>query len=272
MILSYINWDIDPEIVNIFGFSIRYYGLFFATGIILSIWVLNRIFKQENIAGENLERLTIYGIIGIFAGARLGHCLFYQPDYFLQHPLEIILPVRFLADGSFKFIGFQGLASHGGALGLITALIIYARKTKQSILKTIDLIAIVTPLAAVFIRLANLANSEIIGKAAQLPWAFVFRRVDNVPRHPAQLYEAVSYFIIFLIMITLYKTKRSKLHNGFYFGLVLTLIFTARFFIEFIKEHQVSFENSLPLNMGQLLSIPYIIAGVLFTAYSFRKR
>ncbi len=272
MILNYINWDIDPEIVNIWGFSIRYYGLLFAIGLILSISVLKRIFKQENIAGENLELLIIYGILGIFIGARLGHCLFYQPDYFLQHPLEIILPVRFLEDGSFKIIGFQGLASHGGALGLIIALIIYARKTKQSVLKTVDLIAIVTPLAAVFIRLANLVNSEIIGKATQLPWAFIFRRVDNVPRHPAQLYEAVSYLIIFLIMITLYKTKRNKLHNGFYFGLVLTFIFTARFFIEFLKEHQVAFENNLLLDMGQLLSIPYIIVGVVFMAYSFKKK
>lgn len=271
MELCYINWNINPEIVNIYGISIRYYGLLFATGILFSLSILKWIFQKEEIDVVDLERLTIYGVIGIFVGARLGHCLFYQPDYFLQHPLEVILPVQFFQDGTYQFVGYRGLASHGGALGLIIALILYARKTKQSILKTVDLIAIVTPLAAVFIRLANLANSEIIGKATNVDWAFVFRRVDTVPRHPVQLYEAISYFIIFIIMIILYKVKRNSLHNGFYFGLVLTLIFTARFFIEFLKEHQVAFENNLPLDMGQLLSIPYIIVGILFIISSFRK-
>jgi len=264
MVLNYIYWNINPEIINVFGVSIRYYGLLFATGLVLSGWVLNRIFTLENLSGEYFNKLLIYGIIGIIAGARLGHCLFYEPSYFLSHPLEIILPVRFLPDGGFKFTGYQGLASHGGALGLLVALIICSQRSKQSLIRTIDLIAIVAPLGSCFIRLANLMNSEIIGMPTQVPWAFIFARVDNLPRHPAQLYEAMAYLAIFIIMLLLYKTKREKLKNGFFFGFSLTMIFFARFMIEFLKERQVSFEENMPLDMGQILSIPFIIAGVVF--------
>jgi len=264
MVLNYIYWNINPEIINVFGVSIRYYGLLFATGLVLSGWVLNRIFTLENLSGEYFNKLLIYGIIGIIAGARLGHCLFYEPSYFLSHPLEIILPVRFLPDGGFKFTGYQGLASHGGALGLLVALIICSQRSKQSLIRTIDLIAIVAPLGSCFIRLANLMNSEIIGMPTQVPWAFIFARVDNLPRHPAQLYEAMAYLAIFIIMLLLYKNKREKLKNGFFFGFSLTMIFVARFMIEFLKERQVSFEENMPLDMGQILSIPFIIAGVVF--------
>ncbi|MRT94586.1 prolipoprotein diacylglyceryl transferase [Ancylomarina sp. 16SWW S1-10-2] len=197
MILNFINWDIDPEIVNLFGFSIRYYGLLFVTGLLLCTFILGWIFKKENIPQKDLDKLWIYAIIGIFVGARLGHCLFYQPSYFLAHPLEAILPVEFPPEGGFKFIGYRGLASHGGALGLIFAIILYARKTKHSIIDTIDLIAVVAALGGCFIRLANLMNSEIIGMPTTKPWGFVFKRVDMIPRHPAQLYEALAYLIIF---------------------------------------------------------------------------
>jgi len=271
MILNYIYWDIDPEIINIFGISIRYYGLLFAGGLILCIYVLGWIFKKEEIPKENLEKLSIYGMIGILVGARLGHCLFYEPSYYLSHPLEMILPVQFNPEGKIKFIGYQGLASHGGALGLIIALIIYSRKTNQSLLKTIDLIAVVTALGSCFIRLANLSNSEIIGMPTSKPWGFIFAKVDNIPRHPAQLYEAISYLLIFVIMIVLYKTKRDKLKNGFFFGLVILLIFAARFLIEFIKERQVGFEENMSLDMGQILSIPYIITGIVFIIYGLLK-
>ncbi|MFH2012790.1 MAG: prolipoprotein diacylglyceryl transferase [Pseudomonadota bacterium] len=271
MILNYIHWDVDPEIVNIFGLSIRYYGLLFAGGLILCIYILAWIFRKEDIPQDNLERLSVYGIIGILVGARLGHCLFYEPSYCLAHPLEIILPFQFIAEGGIKFIGYQGLASHGGALGLIIALIFYSRKTKQPLITTIDLIAVVAPLGSCFIRLANLMNSEIIGMPTSKPWGFIFTRYDNIPRHPAQLYEATSYLLIFIVMLTLYKTKRDKLKNGFFFGFTLTLIFTARFFIEYFKERQVSFEENMPLDMGQILSIPYIILGVGFIIYGIIK-
>jgi phosphatidylglycerol:prolipoprotein diacylglycerol transferase len=268
---DYIYWNVKPEIINIFGISIRYYGLLFVVGLILSIYILSKIFKLENIPPEYLEKLSIYGMIGIIIGARLGHCLFYEPSYYLAHPVEMILPIQQQPGGGYKFSGYQGLASHGGAIGVIIALIIYQRKTKQSMLKTIDLVSIAAPLAGCFIRLGNLMNSEIIGLPTMKPWAFVFARVDNIPRHPAQLYEAIAYFLIFLTMLLLYKNWREKLQNGFFFGLTLTLIFVARFLIEFIKENQVGFEENLTINMGQILSIPYILVGIAFMIYGLIK-
>jgi prolipoprotein diacylglyceryl transferase len=267
MIINYIRWNIDPEIINIFGISLRYYSVLFVSGLILSFIILKWIYKKENIPLDKLDKLAVYGIIGMFAGMRLGHCLFYEPSYYFSHPLEIILPIQPTADGGYKFSGFQGLASHGGAFGLIIALIIYAKKTKESIIKTIDLIAIVAPLASCFIRLANLMNSEIIGIPTNVSWAFIFVRVNNLPRHPAQLYEAISYLLIFGLMLYLYKTKRENLKNGFFFGLVITLIFVARFFFEFVKENQVGFENGMTFNMGQLLSLPYLAVGIGFIIY-----
>jgi len=271
MIINYIHWNIDPEIVKIFGISLRYYGVLFVSGLLLCIYILNWIFKNENISPDKLEKLSVYAMIGIFAGMRLGHCLFYEPSYYFAHPLEIILPIQPTADGGYKFSGFQGLASHGGTLGVIIALIIYAKRTKESILKTIDLIAIVGGLAACFIRLANLMNSEIIGIPTNVPWAFIFVRVDNLPRHPTQLYEAICYLLIFGLMLYLYKTRREYLQNGFCFGLVITLIFVARFFIEFVKENQVGFEDGMTFNMGQLLSLPYLAVGIGFIIYGLVK-
>jgi prolipoprotein diacylglyceryl transferase len=267
MVLNYIYWNPDPEIVNIFGISIRYYGLLFVGGLILCIYILGWIYKRENIPSEHLRKLSIFGMIGIIAGARLGHCLFYEPSYYLSHPLEMILPITFPPGGGVKFIGYQGLASHGGALGLLIALYFYSRKTKHSMIDTIDLIAVVAALACGFIRLGNFMNSEIIGIPTTKPWGVIFERVDNVPRHPAQLYEAISYFIIFTIMMILYNKMRDRLKNGFFFGLVLVLCFTARFIIEFVKENQVGFEDGMTFNMGQLLSLPYILVGIGFIIY-----
>jgi phosphatidylglycerol:prolipoprotein diacylglycerol transferase len=271
MILNYIHWNPDPEIVNIFGISIRYYGLLFVGGLILSIYILGWIYKRENIPSEHLEKLSIFGMIGLIVGARLGHCLFYEPSYYLSHPLEMILPITFPPDGGIKFIGYQGLASHGGALGLLIALYFYSRKTKHSMIDTIDLIAVVGALVCGFIRLGNFMNSEIIGIPTTKPWSVIFERVDNVPRHPAQLYEAISYFVIFAIMMILYKKMRDRLKNGFFFGLVLVLCCTARFIIEFVKENQVGFEDGMTFNMGQLLSLPYIVVGIGFIIYGLWK-
>lgn len=271
MILYYIRWNPDPEIINIFGISIRYYGLLFVSGLILCIYILGWIYKRENIPSENLEKLTIYGMIGIIAGARLGHCLFYEPSYYLSHPLEMILPVTFPADGGIKFTGYQGLASHGGVLGLLIALYFYSRKTKHPILDTIDLIAVVSGLSFGFIRLGNFMNSEIIGIPTTLPWGVIFERVDNIPRHPAQLYEAISYLFIFALMMILYKKFRDRLKNGFFFGLGSVLFFSARILIEFVKENQVGFEDEMVFNMGQLLSLPFILVGIGFIIYGLRS-
>ncbi|MGD8778701.1 MAG: prolipoprotein diacylglyceryl transferase [Ignavibacteria bacterium] len=271
MILNYIHWNPDPEIINIFGFSLRYYGILFVGGLILCIYILGRIFKREKIPSKNLEKLSIYGMIGILAGARLGHCLFYEPSYYLSHPLEMILPITFPPDGGIKFIGYQGLASHGGVLGLLIALYFYSRKTKHSMIDTIDLIAVVAGLSFGFIRLGNFMNSEIIGIPTTKPWGVIFERVDNVPRHPAQLYEAISYFIILTIMMILYKKMRDRLKNGFFFGLASVLFFTARIIIEFVKENQVGFEDKMTFNMGQLLSLPYLVVGIGFMIYGLWK-
>lgn len=259
MILNYIHWNPDPEIVNIFGISIRYYGLLFVSGLIICVYILRWIFKIENIPSENLDKLTIFGVIGIVVGARLGHCLFYEPSYYLSHPLEILE------------VWHGGLASHGGVLGLLIALYLYSRNTKHSMIDTIDLIAVVIGVSLGFIRLGNLMNSEIIGIPTTKPWGVIFERVDNIPRHPAQLYEAISYFIIFAFMIILYKKMRVRLKNGFFFGLGSVLFFTARILIEFIKENQVGFENGMTFNMGQLLSLPYILVGIGFIIYGLRK-
>jgi phosphatidylglycerol---prolipoprotein diacylglyceryl transferase len=271
MILNYINWNTNPEIINVFGISVRYYGLLFVSGLILCIYILSWIFKKENIPFHNLEKLSIYGMIGILAGARLGHCLFYEPSYYLSHPLEMILPVNLLPDGGVKFTGYQGLASHGGALGLLIALYLYSRNTGNSMIATLDLIAVVAGLECGFIRLGNFMNSEIIGIPTSKPWGVIFWRVDNVPRHPAQLYEAISYFVIFAIMLILYKKMRNRPGNGFFFGLATVLFFTARVIIEFVKENQVGFEDKMILNMGQLLSLPYIFAGIVFIVYGIMK-
>jgi phosphatidylglycerol---prolipoprotein diacylglyceryl transferase len=270
-LLLYINWNINPEIFNLFGISIRYYGLLFAAGLFLCGAIAQWVFKREKLALENLDKLIVYGVIGIFAGARLGHCLFYEPAYYFNHPLEIILPIQAEANGGYKFTGFQGLASHGGTLGLIIGLILFARKTKMSLLKTVDIIAIVAPLGACFIRLANLMNSEIIGIPTNVSWAFIFVQEDNLPRHPAQLYEAIAYALIFVLLFVFYKSKKIKLQTGVLFGLCIALIFIARFFIEFIKERQVAFEQQMKLDMGQMLSIPFILLGIGFIIVGLRK-
>jgi phosphatidylglycerol---prolipoprotein diacylglyceryl transferase len=260
----YINWDFDSEIINILGFPIKYYGLLFASGLLLCMYILKGVFKRENLKDSAHEALFIYGIVGIFVGARLGHCLFYDFDYYSKNLLEIILPIKKTINGEYRFIGYSGLASHGGTIGLIISLYIYSKKHDIHFLKILDLIAIVAALGATFIRLANLMNSEMIGNPTTQPWAFIFKKIDNIPRHPAQLYEAISYLIIFIVVFSIYKTKNIKLGNGFLFGLTITLIFVMRILIEFVKINQVDFEEGMRLNMGQILSIPFIIIGLYF--------
>ena len=274
-----INWNPNPELFNLFGsLPIRYYGLLWVVGIALAYVIVHRQYHDRKIDEKTFEPLFFYCFFGILVGARLGHCLFYQPDYYLNHFWEMILPVKFLPDGDWKFTGYEGLASHGGTLGLIIALWMYCRKTKMHYMDVLDMIAVATPITACFIRLANLMNSEIIGQPTDVPWAFVFERVDMLPRHPAQLYEAIAYFIFFLGMVYLYKRgqqKREKAslpyHRGFFFGLCLTEIFVFRFFIEFLKEDQVDFERTMALNMGQWLSIPFILIGVYFMFFYGKK-
>ena len=268
-----INWNPNPELFNLFGhIPVRYYGLLWVIGIACSYFVVRYQYRDKKIGDDKFEPLFFYCFFGILIGARLGHCLFYQPEYYLHHFWEMILPIQFLPDGGWKWTGYAGLASHGGTLGLMIALWLYCRKMKMHYMDVLDMIAVATPICACFIRLANLMNSEIIGKATDVPWAFIFVREDQYPRHPGQLYEALAYFCIFLLILFIYKKRGPKsVGTGFYFGLCLTLIFTFRFFIEYTKEIQVAFEAGLPMDMGQILSIPLIIAGVWSIASSTKR-
>ena len=259
--LLYIVWNPSLSIG-----PFRWYSLCWLIGLALAYMMVRRLYKEQKIKDELFEPLFFYCFLGILVGARLGHCLFYQPDYFLtswQGVVEMILPIHFLSDGGWKFTGYEGLASHGGTLGLMIALWLYVKKTKLSIWRVLDNIAIATGITACFIRLGNLMNSEIIGKVTDVPWAFIFERVDSMPRHPGQLYEAIAYAILFGIMWYLHKRMAEKIGSGWYFGFCLTYIFTFRFFIEYTKEIQEAFEASLPLDMGQILSIPFILIGII---------
>ena len=272
-LLNYIVWNPDLEAFRLGPIAVRWYGLMWIIGLALAYFVVRRLYKEQKIKDEYFDPLFIYCFFGILIGARLGHCIFYEPDYFLTSGkglIEMILPIRFLPEGGFKLIGYAGLASHGGTLGLMIALWLYVRKTKLSIWTVLDNIAIATGTTACFIRLGNLMNSEIIGKVTDVPWAFIFEHVDKVPRHPGQLYEAIAYAILFCIMWTIYKrshqhptsnTQHPQVGTGWYFGFCLTYIFTFRFFIEYTKEIQEAFEASLPIDMGQILSIPFILLG-----------
>ena len=270
-----INWNPDPELFNLFGsFPIRYYGLLWGIGIVLACIIVQRQYRDRKISEDKFTPLFFYCVIGITLGARLGHCIFYDWGYYQNHLIEMILPIKQFPNEGWKWIGYRGLASHGGTLGLIIALWLYCRRTKMHYMDVLDMIAVATPICSCFIRLANLMNSEIIGKPTDVPWAFVFEQVDMLPRHPAQLYEAIAYFIFFLGMVYLYKKSDhgTKLHRGFFFGLCLTEIFTFRFFVEFLKENQVDFENTMTLNMGQWLSIPFVIIGIYFMLLYGRKQ
>jgi prolipoprotein diacylglyceryl transferase len=270
LLLLTVNWNPNPEIFKLFGISIRYYGLLWALGIGLAAIVVHYLYKDKRIEEKKFEPLFVYCFLGIFVGARLGHCLFYDPGYYLHNITEMLLPIKLLPGGGWKFIGYAGLASHGGTLGLIISLWIYCRKVKMNYLDVVDIIAIYTPLTCICIRMANLMNSEIIGKPTNAPWAFVFEKVDMVARHPAQLYEAIVYLILFFIMFFIYKQYDKRLHRGFYFGICLTYIFAFRFLIEFLKENQVDFESGMTFNMGQWLSVPLVLIGLITLLYGKR--
>lgn len=257
LIFSYITWDVSREITSIGPFTLRWYGLLFALAFVFGFIIMTRIYKLEKRPQSDLEQLSIYVILGTVIGARLGHCLFYDPSYYLSNPLEIIK------------VWEGGLASHGAAIGILIALYLFSKKKKdQSMLWILDRLVIVVALGGALIRLGNLFNSEIIGVQSDVSWAFIFTSVDDLPRHPAQLYESIAYFISFVILYFIYLKKRETLKTGFLFGLFLIFIFGFRFIVEFIKEDQSTFEAGMLLNMGQMLSIPFVILGLY---YIFRK-
>lgn len=267
--LCHIVWNPSTSPFSIFGFEVRYYSLCWVMALMTGYYIVHYLYRKQNVKDELFEPLFMYCFIGILVGARLGHCLFYEPDYYLNNITEMFLPIKITADG-WKFIGYQGLASHGGTIGIIIALILYRYKTKLSIRWVFDIICIATPLAVSFIRIGNFMNSEILGRATDSPLGIIFAQVDNVPRHPAQLYEAIAYIIIGIGGWLLYKKFPQLIGSGFFFGYCLLTVFTFRFFVEFLKEVQVEFEQNMTLDMGQWLSIPFIIIGVAGVANGIR--
>ncbi len=256
-----VTWNPDPILLSWNFITVRWYGIFFAlafiSGGVLGTWIL----KRESKAPESLDRIMIHMILGTIIGARLGHCLFYEPGFYLANPLEILK------------IWKGGLASHGGGVGIILAIYIYARRTPdQPFFWILDRVGLATALGCVFIRLGNLFNSEIIGLPTHSGWGVIFSRVDMIPRHPTQLYESLAYFIVFLVLLKIYFNKDLAARQGFLSGATLIGLLPARWFIEILKENQSAFEEGWFMNLGQLLSIPLFLLGLYFMIRSRKQQ
>ena len=266
--MLFVNWHIDPVLFHLGSLGIRWYSLLFVSGFIIGWYLFRWFFRREGIDDRLTDPLLYTTLIATIVGARLGHCLFYQPDYYLgswEGFFEIFMPWK------------GGLASHGAAIALIIGLLWYARrygrKNDFDFFWVIDRICIIVAFAGCLIRLGNLFNSEIYGNPTSLPWGFVFQlRGETEPKHPTQLYEALTYLLLGLVMLWVYCKRLDKVHRGFFFGLFLLGCFGMRFLIEFIKEPQVEFEQGMSLDMGQLLSIPFVIAGVVILILSVKKK
>lgn len=251
--MEYFHWNTSPELISFGSVSIAWYGVLFALGFYLGFHIMRWVYAREGKSLATLDKIFIYMVAGAVLGARLGHCLFYDPAYYLSNPFEILK------------IWQGGLASHGGVVGMLIAMYVYAKQTSDiSFLWLLDRMTLVIALGSFFIRSGNFFNSEIIGIPTDLPWAVVFSRVDLLPRHPAQLYEAIVYLSLFVSLLFLYLKYKEKLNPGFMMGLLMIVIFGSRFFIEFVKIPQEKFAPILNLNMGQWLSIPVVILGLYF--------
>lgn len=275
-LLNFIHWNPDVEMVRLGSFALRWYSMCWVAGLVTCYFVVKYLYKVYKVEYEKFEPLFFYAFFGVLIGARLGHCIFYEPDYFLsskEHIIEMFLPIRFLADGNWKFIGYEGLASHGAVIGMLIAFYIYVKRMKVKYMFVLDCVALSAPFASMFIRLGNLMNSEIIGRTTDVPWAFIFEKVDLQPRHPGQLYEAIAYLIIGIVGVILFnKTKLKKsLGEGFFFGYCIGTIFAFRIFVEFFKEVQVNFEEGLILDMGQILSLPLVVIGFYLMYRGYHK-
>ncbi|MXR70132.1 prolipoprotein diacylglyceryl transferase [Shewanella sp. JBTF-M18] len=247
--MDHFIWNMDPVLVSFMGLTIHWYGVLFASAIFAGFQVMKSIYVREGLDVESLDNLLIYCVIGIVVGARLAHVLFYDPSYYFAHPAKILA------------IWEGGLASHGGGLGAILALYYYHRKMKLPFLFLLDRLAIATAIFGFFVRMANFVNSEILGVPSDKPWAIVFERVDMLPRHPAQLYEALAYLAIFIALWIIYKTTEMKQKQGALFGLFLVWVFSARFLIEFVKVKQAAYAQDWTMSAGQMLSIPFLLVG-----------
>jgi len=260
-ILAFIHWNVSPEIFSLGPLHVRWYGLMFAVGFLFGYHHVEKMFKHENDDPKWLESLFIYLIVATIVGARLGHVLFYGWDYYSQHPIEIL------------YVWQGGLASHGGVLGIIIAMTIWSIKvSKRSILWVLDRIVVPSILVGALIRFGNLMNSEIYGVQTSLPWGVIFERNhETVAKHPTQIYESLSYLLTFGVLLYMYWKTKAKDYQGMLVGVFFIMVFTARFLVEFIKEDQEAFEATMSLNMGQWLSIPFILTGITLIILSIRK-
>jgi len=255
---------VDPGVFSIFGREVRWYGILWATGIMLTTFVVQKMYKAEKLPEKWFDSLFVYVIVGLMIGARLGHCLFYEPEEYLSNPLKIFEVWK------------GGLSSHGGAIGMLIGICLFCRNvSKKSIIWALDRLIVGVAIGATFIRLGNLMNSEIYGMATDLPWGFIFVRNDTFASHPTQIYEALTYFVLFLIGMYMYWRTNAKEKQGLIIGVMLTGIFLSRFFIEFIKNVQEDFEiylrNTIGLDMGQLLSLPFVIWGIWLIYNALKK-
>lgn len=261
----FIHWNPSPEIFTLGIFAVRWYGLLFASSFVFGYIILQRVFKKEGIPIKLLDELTTWMIIGTIVGARLGHVFFYEPAWYIAHPFKILE------------VWEGGLASHGAGIGIVLTILIFSWVKKKPFFWVMDRVVVVVALSGFFIRTGNLMNSEIYGNVTNLPWGFYFVRslvpADAIqPRHPTQIYEALSYLAIFFYLLCYYYKKDGKPAPGFLFGMFLILVFGARFFIEFLKVPQVGFERGMAMNMGQLLSIPFVIAGGVIVWLSLKMK
>ena len=270
--MLFIPWNIDTVMLQLGSFGLRYYSLGFLLAFVLGYVIMYKMFKREKVDVNYLDNFVIYMFLAVLVGARLGHCLFYEPDYFLtsEHWLEIILPIN-IATG--QFTGYQGLASHGAALGILLALWLFWRRKRMNPFWLVDRLVIVIALGGAFVRLGNLFNSEIYGVETTLPWGFIFERNgETLPKHPTQLYEALSYLLIFAVAYIVYLRKKKPLRTGVLFGWWLIALFGVRLLIEFVKEEQVDFEQGMALDMGQILSLPFIALGIAMLILGYNNK
>jgi phosphatidylglycerol---prolipoprotein diacylglyceryl transferase len=256
-----IHWTFDPVLFSVGPLTVRWYGLLFVGAFLVGQWMLGRIFAAESVPRENAERLMIHALLGAVIGARLVHCLFYEPQYYLSHPLAILR------------IWEGGLASHGGTLGMLLALWFAARTAQPRLpfLWLIDRVSMPAALGAVFVRFANFLNSEIVGIPTLGQWGVVFESVDVLPRHPAQLYEAVAYAFIFAVLLALYRRSGKRTPDGLLFGVLMVLVFSARIVIEFFKTPQAAYETGQFFSVGQYLSLPFVMLGAAMIFRAVRR-
>jgi len=267
MIYLSIDWNPNIELFKIGSFAIRYYSLMFVIAFVLGLQLMKRIYIEDKVSLEKLDTLFIYTVVATIIGARIGHFLFYDTKFLIEHPLEVLLPVRF---NPFQFTGYQGLASHGAAIAVMIAMYFYSKKVlKKPLLWILDRIGIPVAIGGMFVRIGNLMNSEIIGKPTNSEYGFIFTQLgEDFPRHPTQLYEAFGYLITFIVLWFVYWKTDKKEKSGYIFGLFFVLLWSVRFIVEFFKEAQVNQRATWDLNTGQLLSIPLILMGLYFM---FRK-